>query len=102
MMGLAIARALFRQPPIVADIDAEKRKPRSRPARPRAYDPADPQARREVMKSTGGVLAVCDFVGSERSLQFSTGVLARGGKVVVTGLLGGAFSMPPRCSPSRR
>ena len=33
MMGLAIARALFRTPPIVADIDADKRKPRSRPAR---------------------------------------------------------------------
>jgi D-arabinose 1-dehydrogenase-like Zn-dependent alcohol dehydrogenase len=38
-------------------------------------------------------LAVCDFVGSEKSLQFSTGVLARGGKVVVTGLLGGSFSI---------
>ena len=45
------------------------------------------------MAATGGVLAVCDFVGSEKSLQFSTGVLARGGKVVVTGLLGGNFSM---------
>jgi D-arabinose 1-dehydrogenase-like Zn-dependent alcohol dehydrogenase len=64
MMGLAIARALFRQPPIVADIDAQKRD-----------------------------AALADFVGSDRSLQFSTGVLARGGKVVVTGLLGGTFSM---------
>jgi alcohol dehydrogenase len=45
------------------------------------------------VSATGGVLAVCDFVGSDRSLQFSTGVLARGGKVVVTGLLGGTFSM---------
>ena len=45
------------------------------------------------MAATGGVVAVCDFVGSEKSLQFSTGVLARGGKVVVTGLLGGNFSI---------
>jgi D-arabinose 1-dehydrogenase-like Zn-dependent alcohol dehydrogenase len=45
------------------------------------------------MSATGGLLAVCDFVGSERSLQFSTGVIARGGKIVVTGLLGGNFSM---------
>ena len=45
------------------------------------------------MAATGGMLAVCDFVGSDRSLQFATGVLARGGKVVVTGLLGGNFSM---------
>jgi alcohol dehydrogenase len=42
--------------------------------------------------SGGGVYAVADFVGSESSLAFATGVLARGGKVVVTGLLGGGFS----------
>jgi propanol-preferring alcohol dehydrogenase len=93
MMGLAIARALFRQPPLVADIDAEKRKAAVNAGAAAAYDPSDPQARREILKSTGGLSAVCDFVGSDRSLQFATGVLARGGKVVVTGLLGGNFSM---------
>jgi D-arabinose 1-dehydrogenase-like Zn-dependent alcohol dehydrogenase len=93
MMGLAVARALFPQPPIVADIDAAKREAALAAGAAQAYDPSDPQARRAVMKATGGVLAVCDFVGSETSLQFSTGVLARGGKVVVTGLLGGMFSM---------
>ncbi len=93
MMGLAIARALFREPPIVADIDAEKRKAAVAAGAAQAYDPSDPQARKAVMTATGGVLAVCDFVGSEKSLQFSTGVLGRGGKVVVTGLLGGNFSM---------
>jgi alcohol dehydrogenase len=36
---------------------------------------------------------VCDFVGSDKSLQFAAGVLARGGKIVVTGLLGGTFSI---------
>jgi alcohol dehydrogenase, propanol-preferring len=93
MMGLAIARALFPQAPIVADIDAGKRNAALAAGAAAAYDPSDPQARREIMKSTGGLLAVCDFVGSDRSLQFATGVLARGGKVVVTGLLGGNFSM---------
>ncbi len=94
MMGLACARALFRAPPIVADIDAEKRKAAVAAGAAAAYDPSEPQARREIMSSTGGLFAVCDFVGSEKSLQFSTGVLARGGKVVVTGLLGGTFAMP--------
>jgi len=93
MMGLAIARALFREPPIVADIDAEKRNAAIAAGAAQAYDPSNPQARKAVMTATGGLLAVCDFVGSEKSLQFSTGVLARGGKVVVTGLLGGTFSM---------
>jgi alcohol dehydrogenase len=95
MMGLALARALFRQAPLVADIDPEKRQAALAAGAAAAFDPADPQARRAVMAATGGGLyAVCDFVGSDKSLQFSTGVLARGGKVVVTGLLGGSFSIP--------
>ncbi len=95
MMGLALARALFRQPPLVADIDPEKRQAALSAGAARAFDPADPQARKAVMAATGGGLyAVCDFVGSDKSLQFSTGILARGGKVVVSGLLGGGFSIP--------
>jgi len=95
MMGLAIARALFHQPPIVADIDAAKRDAALAAGAAQAYDPSDPQARKAVMAATGGgVMAACDFAGSEKSLQFATGVLGRGGKVVVTGLLGGTFTMP--------
>jgi D-arabinose 1-dehydrogenase-like Zn-dependent alcohol dehydrogenase len=93
MMGLALALALFPQPPIVADIDAEKRAAAIAAGAVQAFDPSDPLARRAILAATGGVLAACDFVGSEKSLQFSTGVLARGGKVVVTGLLGGNFSI---------
>jgi D-arabinose 1-dehydrogenase-like Zn-dependent alcohol dehydrogenase len=93
MMGLAIARALFRQPPLVADIDAGKRSAALAAGAASAYDPADPQARRVITAATGGLFAICDFVGSDKSLQFATGLLARGGKVVVTGLLGGMFSM---------
>ena len=93
MMGLSVARAIFPTPPIVADIDAAKREAALANGAAAAYDPADPQVRRAIMAATGGMLAVCDFVGSDKSLQFSTGVLARGGKVVVTGLLGGMFSM---------
>lgn len=93
MMGLAITRALFRTPPIVADIDADKRQAALAAGAAQAYDPSDPQARKAVMSATGGLLAICDFVGSDKSLQFATGVLGRGGKVVVTGLLGGNFSI---------
>jgi alcohol dehydrogenase len=92
MMGLVLARALFSQPPIVADIDAEKRTAALAAGAAAAFDPADAGARKAVMALTGGILGACDFVGSERSLQFATGVLARGGKVVVSGLLGGAFT----------
>jgi len=78
----------------VADIDAEKRNAALAAGAAAAYDPSDPQARKAVMSATGGgLLAICDFVGSDKSLQFATGLLARGGKVVVTGLLGGNFSI---------
>jgi alcohol dehydrogenase len=94
MMGLALARALFSKPPLVADIDAEKRQAALAAGAGQAFDPANPAARKAVLAATGGgAFAICDFVGSEKSLQFSTGVLARGGKVVVTGLLGGNFSI---------
>ena len=44
------------------------------------------------MKASGGIYAAVDFVGSDKSLNFATGVLAKGGKVVVTGLLGGGYA----------
>jgi D-arabinose 1-dehydrogenase-like Zn-dependent alcohol dehydrogenase len=94
MMGLSLARELFAQAPLVADIDAQKRAAALAAGAAAAFDPSDADARKALMKATGGIFAACDFVGSERSLQFATGVLIRGGKVVVTGLLGGAFTTP--------
>jgi alcohol dehydrogenase len=92
-MGFALARALFGAPPLVADIDAGKRNAALAAGAAGAFDPADPGARKAVLAaSEGGVYAVADFVGSDSSLAFATGVLARGGKVAVTGLLGGGFS----------
>ena len=91
-MGFALARALFDRPPLVADIDAQKRDDALKAGAAAAFDPADPGARKAVLAATGGIYACCDFVGSDSSLTFATSVLARGGKVVVTGLLGGGFS----------
>ncbi len=91
-MGLGLARAMFAVAPLVADIDAGKRAAALAAGAAAAFDPADPGARKAVLAATGGVYAACDFVGSDSSLAFATGVLARGGKVVVTGLLGGNFS----------
>jgi alcohol dehydrogenase len=93
MMGLALARALFKHPPLVADIDAGKREAALAAGAAAAFDPTDAGARKAVMAASGGgVYAACDFVGSDKSLQFATGALAKGGKVVVTGLIGGTFS----------
>src|SRR5262249_22124432 len=64
MMGLALARAMYEAPPIVADIDAGKRDAALAAGAAAAFDPADPNARKAVLAATGGVYGVCDFVGS--------------------------------------
>ena len=37
---------------------------------------------------------VVDFAGNEKSMAFAVSTVARGGKVVVSGLMGGNFSLP--------
>ena len=95
MMGLALARNMLAHAPIVADIDPKKRDAALAAGAHAAIDPADAGARKALLAATGGgVLAAIDFVGSDRSLAFATGALAKGGRVVVTGLFGGTFTMP--------
>jgi D-arabinose 1-dehydrogenase-like Zn-dependent alcohol dehydrogenase len=100
MMGLALARAMFPHTPIAADVDATKREAAAKLG-VTTYDPADPATRKAVLSATGGLYGICDFVGSDRSLTFATSVLAKRGKVVVTGLLGGAFTTPVAMIPMK-
>lgn len=92
LMGLALARAMYGGALFVADIDAKKREAALAAGAAAVFDPADPAARKAILKASGGIYAAIDFVGSDKSLNFATGVLAKGGKVVVTGLLGGGYS----------
>ena len=92
LMGLALARAMYGTAPFVADIDAKKRDAALTAGAAQAFDPSDPNARKALLKASGGIYAACDFAGSDASLNFAAGVLAKGGKVVVTGLIGGAYS----------
>jgi D-arabinose 1-dehydrogenase-like Zn-dependent alcohol dehydrogenase len=92
MMGLALARVMFEQPALVADVDPKKREAALAAGAAAAFDPSDAGTRRALMTATdGGVYGACDFVGSERSLAFAAGALAKGGKTVVTGLFGGSY-----------
>jgi len=92
LMGLALARAMYGTAPFVADIDARKREAALAAGAAEAFDPSEPNARKALLKASGGIYAACDFAGSEASLNFASGVLAKGGKVVITGLIGGAYS----------
>jgi alcohol dehydrogenase, propanol-preferring len=92
LMGLALTRAMYGTAPYVADIDATKREAALAAGAKEAFDPSDPNARKALLKASGGIYAAVDFAGSDKSLNFATSVLAKGGKVVVTGLIGGGYS----------
>lgn len=95
MMGLSIAPALFKQPISVADLNPNARDAALKNGAASAYDPSEADVAKRMIKETeGGFDCIVDFAGSEKSMAFATNVVARGGKIVVSGLMGGNFSIP--------
>ena len=81
LMGMALTRAMYGAP-YVADIDPKKREAALAAGAKQVFDPADPDTRKAVLKASGGVYAAVDFAGSDKSLNFATSVLAKGGKEI--------------------
>jgi alcohol dehydrogenase len=95
MMGLAFARAMFKQKVSVADLSTAARETALANGAAVAYDPSEPDiARRIIKENDGGFDAVVDFAGNEKSMNFAVSTVARGGKIVVSGLMGGNFNLP--------
>jgi len=101
MMALQFAKSMFDGPIFACDIDAEKRAQGRKAGALECFDPLDKDARRAFYKMTGGAQAAVDFVGAENSLDFAQGCLAKGGRVVVAGLIGGEFKIPIPMFPLR-
>jgi alcohol dehydrogenase len=95
MMGLAFAQAMFKQRISVADVSPAARATALVNGAAVAYDPSEADvARRIVKEHDGGFDAVVDFAGNEKSMSFAVSTVARGGKIVVSGLMGGNFNLP--------
>ncbi len=95
MMGLSFAPAMFKQTISVADLSESARETALKNGASVAYDPSEPDIAKRILKETGGGFdAVVDFAGNEKSMNFAMSVLARGGKIVVSGLMGGNFNLP--------
>jgi len=95
MMGLSLAKAMFKQPIAVADLSTEARESALRAGAAKAYDPtADGVVKQMLKESDGGFDGVVDFAGNEKSMAFGVAALARGGKLVVSGMMGGTFTLP--------
>jgi D-arabinose 1-dehydrogenase-like Zn-dependent alcohol dehydrogenase len=95
MMGLAFAQAMFKQKISVADLSPSARESALNNGASVAYDPSEPDIAKRIFQETdGGFDEIVDFAGNEKSIGFAISVLARGGKIVVSGLMGGNFSLP--------
>lgn len=94
MMGFSFLKARSPHKPIVVEIDAKKREHALANGAAAAFDPADPATRKGIMAaSPGGVLGAIDFVGSDKSAALGFGALAKGGTLVVAGLIGGEMPL---------
>ncbi len=95
MMGVSLAQAMFKQPVSVADLSASARDAALKNGATTAYDPTEADIAKRILKETdGGFDGIVDFAGNEKSMAFATAVVARGGKIVVSGLMGGNFNLP--------
>ena len=101
MSAVRLARLVTGQSPIVADVDSAKRSAAIDAGASASIDPSAPDAAKAFLKSTGGVAAAIDFVGSESSVKFGTAVLRKGGKLVIVGLFGGAMQLSIPLFPLR-
>ena len=94
MMGFSFLKARSPHKPIVVEIDAKKREHALTSGAAAAFDPTDKAARKEIMlASGGGVMSAIDFVGSDKSAALGFGVLAKGGMLVIAGLIGGEMPL---------
>src|SRR6202022_3424675 len=69
----------------------------NRPAKPRVDGLRSVRTRScqtHCQGDRGGFDAIVDFAGNDKSMGFAVSTVARGGKIVVSGLMGGNFSLP--------
>src|SRR6202035_3391571 len=95
MMGLAFAHAMFKQKISVADLSPAARETALKNGADVAYDPSEADVIKRIIRETeGGFDEIVDFAGNEKSMVLAIAVVARGGKIVLSGLKGGNFSLP--------
>lgn len=102
LMGLALAKAQFKNPIIALDIDPAKRENALKRGATEAIDPTNDDALKAFLGRTGGgAVAAVDFVGAPATYAAANRVIRRGGTIVIVGLFGGAVTVPLATLPMR-
>lgn len=95
MTAVALLSALSGAQVIAVDPDPAKREAALRYGARLAVDPEEADAARRIVRlAPNQVAAVLDFVGAERSAVMATGLVRRGGRVIIVGLFGGELRIP--------
>ncbi len=102
MAAVRLAEVVTGAKPIVADVSEEKLAAAKAAGAESVLDIRDGKAAGKALYAkTGGVVSAIDFVGAEPSFEFGQRALRKGGRLVVVGLFGGAFTMPIPMLPMR-
>jgi alcohol dehydrogenase/propanol-preferring alcohol dehydrogenase len=100
LSAVRMARHVLGTAPIVADPDRAKWPLALEAGAAAVIDPREAGTARDLVRATrGGVAAAFDFVGSSESFAFGFSALAKGGRMVVVGLMGGAATFSPALLP---
>jgi len=95
LMCVGLVKAMGGLPPVVVDIDPEKRAAAITAGASAAIDGLAEDAVAQVQAAVGGsALAVIDLVGAESTASLAFDVVGKGGKMVIVGLFGGAAPWP--------
>lgn len=96
LSAIRLAKALYGVTPIVAEPNRDKWQGAREAGAGEVVDPAESGALKALTKATGGgVAAAVDFAGSGASFSFAFGALAKAGRLVSVGLLGGSVRLSP-------
>ncbi len=94
LAAIAMLRALGHRTIVSLDISAEKRDAALAQGATAVVDSAAPDAMARLMEATGGpVLAAIDFVNSGDTARLGFEALAKGGKLVLVGIMGGEMPL---------
>lgn len=104
LMCLTLMKAMDAHGAIVVDVNPASREAAMKAGALAAIDPKAPDAVAQIRAMTpGGVgaAAVIDLVGAGATVQLGLDAMARGGRVIVVGLMGGEVTVPTPTIPQR-
>ncbi len=102
MMAIEVLKALGAKGAVVVDVDAAKRDAALKAGALAAIDARATDAVKQIAEATGGgARAVLDLVGATPTVKLALDACARGGHVVVVGLMGGDITLSLPIIPMR-